>query len=322
MKALEVILLILGIGAYAASFIVPEKNGKKEPQDISEEEIKKIIEGQLPEATKQIAEKTQAQAQATVNQVVSEAGEKTERELEKLSNEKIMAVNEYSDTVLEEIQKNHSEVMFLYSMLNDKEQEVKDTLKVINQAKAESQGFFEKTVAIVDKVDQEFDRMDGELKSFEEKANSCIAQVQAKIDDVMKEPIVIPEPVVVQAPKTEDKIPELFEPAKKETEENLDDTRDEEFEQKLINTLHTIIPEFDFEDSKAVELEPEQEEEPHTEEEKPAKKSHFPFLKTQEKSKNEQVKELYKEGLSEVEIAKKLSIGRGEVRLIIGLMER
>ena len=320
MKALEVILLILGVGAYAASFIVPEKSGKKEPQDISEEEIKKIIEGQLPEAAKQIAEETKAQAEATVNQVVSEVGEKTERELEKLSNEKIMAVNEYSDTVLEEIQKNHSEVMFLYSMLNDKEQEVKDTLKVINQAKAESQGFFEKTVAIVDKVDQEFDRMDGELKSFEEKANDCIAQVQAKIDDVMKEPIVIPEPVVVQAPKTEDKIPELFEQTKEEQEDNLDDTRDEEFEQKLINTLHTIIPEFDFEDSKAVELEPE--EETHTEEEKPAKKSHFPFLKNQEKSKNEQVRELYKEGLSEVEIAKKLSIGRGEVRLIIGLMER
>lgn len=323
MKALEVILLILGVGAYAASFIVPEKNGKKEPQDISEEEIKKIIEGQLPEATKQIAEETKAQAEATVNQVVSEAGEKTERELEKLSNEKIMAVNEYSDTVLEEIQKNHSEVMFLYSMLNDKEQEVKDTLKVINQAKAESQGFFEKTVAIVDKVDQEFDRIDGELKSFEEKANDCIAQVQAKIDDVMKEPIVIPEPVVVQAPKTEDKIPELFEQTQEEPEDNLDDTRDEEFEQKLINTLHTIIPEFDFEDSKAVELDPEKEEEAHTtEEETSGKKSHFPFLKNQEKSKNEQVRELYKEGLSEVEIAKKLSIGRGEVRLIIGLMER
>lgn len=326
MKALEVILLILGIGAYAASFVIPEKSKRNEPQDISEEEIRKIVENQLPKATKQIVEETEAQAETTVNQVVSQAAEKTERELEKLSNEKIMAVNEYSDTVLEEIQKNHSEVMFLYSMLNDKEQEIKDTLKVVNQAKTESQGFFEKTVAIVDKVDQEFDRMDSELKSFEEKANSCIAQVQSKIDEVMKEPIVIPEPVVVQPPETEEEITELFEPAVKIPEESLDDTRDEEFEQKLISTLHTIIPEFDFEESKAVELQPQQEQERESEEEKEEeksqKKSHFQFLKGQEKSKNEQVKELYKEGLSEVEIAKKLSIGRGEVRLIIGLMER
>lgn len=322
MKALEVILLILGVGAYAASFIIPEKTGKKEPQDISEEEIKKIIQEQIPEATKQITEETKNQAEVTINQVVSEAGEKTERELEKLSNEKIMAVNEYSDTVLEEIQKNHSEVMFLYSMLNDKEQEVKDTLKVINQAKAESQSFFEKTVAIVDKVDQEFDRMDSELKAFEEKANSCIEQVQSQIDEVMKEPIVIPEPQVVSTPKTEAEIPEIFETAKTEEEESLDSTRDEEFEQKLINTLHSIIPEFDFEETNSVELETAEGKGAEVQEEQPAKKSHFSFFKGQEKSKNEQVKELYMEGLSEVEIAKKLSIGRGEVRLIIGLMER
>lgn len=322
MKALEVILLILGVGAYAASFMIPEKTGKKEPKDISEEEIKKIIQEQIPEATKQITEETKNQAEVTINQVVSEAGEKTERELEKLSNEKIMAVNEYSDTVLEEIQKNHSEVMFLYSMLNDKEQEVKDTLKVINQAKAESQSFFEKTVAIVDKVDQEFDRMDSELKAFEEKANSCIEQVQSQIDEVMKEPIVIPEPQVVPTPKTEAEIPEIFETAKTEEEESLDSTRDEEFEQKLINTLHSIIPEFDFEETNSVELETAEGKGAEVQEEQPAKKSHFSFFKGQEKSKNEQVKELYMEGLSEVEIAKKLSIGRGEVRLIIGLMER
>ena len=50
----------------------------------------------------------------------------------------------------------------------EKEQDVKDALKVINQAKTESQNFFEKTVSIVDKVDQEFDRIDKELKEFED----------------------------------------------------------------------------------------------------------------------------------------------------------
>ncbi|MDE6313169.1 MAG: hypothetical protein K2M46_06045 [Lachnospiraceae bacterium] len=320
MKTLEVILLILGVGAYVASFVVPEKAGKKEAKDISEEEIKKIIQEQIPTAAKQIEEETRTQAEAAVNQAVSEAGEKTERELEKLTNEKIMAVNEYSDTVLEEIQKNHSEVMFLYSMLNDKEQEVKDTLKVINQAKAESQGFFEKTVAIVDKVDQEFDRVTNELKVYEDKANSCMEQVQAQIDEVMKKPIMAPETTAVQTPETAAEPSMAAEPVKEE--ESLDDTRDEEFEQKLISTLHSIIPEFDFEDANAVELGSEDGEGFEVTEEPPEKKSHFSFLKGQEKSKNEQVKELYMQGLSEVEIAQKLSIGRGEVRLIIGLMER
>ena len=46
--------------------------------------------------------------------------------MERISNEKIMAVNEYSDTVLDAIHKNHEEVMFLYDMLSDKQQSLKN----------------------------------------------------------------------------------------------------------------------------------------------------------------------------------------------------
>lgn len=312
MKALEVFLIIMGIGAYAASFMIPEKKKGNKPQEISEEEIKKIIQEQMPETREQIKTEAKEQAEETVGEI--------ERELEKLSNEKIMAVNEYSDTVMEEIKKNHTEVMFLYDMLNDKEQEIKDTLKVINQAKSESQNFFEKTVSIVDKVDQEFDRMDQELKAFEARANGTIEGVQAQIEEVMKEPMVIPEPVVVSAPEEEKDIKDMFQ-SNTLAEDSLDAAQDEEFEKKLIHTLHSIIPEFDFEEENAVDLEAE-EAEPQELMERKVKKQPFNFLKGAEKSKNEQVKELYKAGLSEVEIAKKLSIGRGEVRLIIGLMER
>ena len=35
-----------------------------------------------------------------------------------------MAINEYSDTVLDSINKAHNEIMFLYSMLNDKHDEL------------------------------------------------------------------------------------------------------------------------------------------------------------------------------------------------------
>ena len=49
--------------------------------------------------------------------------------LERVTNEKIMAVNEYSDTVLEEINKNHKEVLFLYDMLNDKHDNLKNTVR-------------------------------------------------------------------------------------------------------------------------------------------------------------------------------------------------
>jgi hypothetical protein len=43
-----------------------------------------------------------------------------------MTNEKMMALGDYAVTVCDEIEKNHKEVMFLYSMLNDKEKELKE----------------------------------------------------------------------------------------------------------------------------------------------------------------------------------------------------
>ena len=46
-----------------------------------------------------------------------------------------MAVGDYSDNVLKEIDKNHDEVMFLYSMLNEKEKEVKNAVNDVENIK-------------------------------------------------------------------------------------------------------------------------------------------------------------------------------------------
>ena len=46
--------------------------------------------------------------------------------MERECNEKIMAISEYSDTVIESMNKTHTEIMFLYSMLNDKHAELTD----------------------------------------------------------------------------------------------------------------------------------------------------------------------------------------------------
>jgi myosin heavy subunit len=63
----------------------------------------------------------------TVDETVSYSMEKAERALERLTNEKITAVSEYSQTVMTDIHKSHEQVMFLYDMLNDKQENIKDT---------------------------------------------------------------------------------------------------------------------------------------------------------------------------------------------------
>ena len=130
---MEIILLIIGIGAFVASFLVPASGEQlsREERKHADEEIKACVEKHLNEASSKINH--------SVDEAVQYAVEKTERSLERLSNEKIMGVSEYADTVLTDIHKNHEEVVFLYDMLNDKQTALKNTVSEIEKtAKAAS----------------------------------------------------------------------------------------------------------------------------------------------------------------------------------------
>lgn len=126
MEPMEIALVILGGVAFVASFIIPEmKSSDFNENLIDKEEIRKSIEDEMNRAKEKL--------EGVVEETVEYAVEKTERSLDRLSNDKIMAVNEYSDTVLEEISKNHKEVLFLYDMLNDKQVDLKNTVRKAEQ---------------------------------------------------------------------------------------------------------------------------------------------------------------------------------------------
>ncbi|MCR4616594.1 MAG: hypothetical protein K5669_00230 [Lachnospiraceae bacterium] len=122
MTPLEIALLIGGLLIFVLSFVIPVK--KKE----SSEEVKEMIEDEVKLKVKGEIEELRSHIDNVIDESIEYAQEKTERSLERISNEKIMAVNEYSDTVLDEINKNHNEVMFLYDMLNNKHEDLKSTV--------------------------------------------------------------------------------------------------------------------------------------------------------------------------------------------------
>ena len=107
MGILEVILLIAGIVIFIGSFLLP--SGKTGESGINKEAAKEEIKGLVEEEMQTV----RSQMQDKMEETSEDALEKAERSLERLTNEKIMAVNEYSDTVLQEIHKNHEEAMFL-----------------------------------------------------------------------------------------------------------------------------------------------------------------------------------------------------------------
>lgn len=127
MQGFYVFLAIAGIICVILSFFLVEKleGNKGNEMELSEEMLEILLKN---------SEKLLDNSIKTyIEERKKEAIEGTKTALNRITNEKIMAVDEFSDTVLEKINQNHSEVIFLYNMLNEKEKELKDVVAEANQ---------------------------------------------------------------------------------------------------------------------------------------------------------------------------------------------
>ncbi len=223
MTPMEITLLIIGVVIFCLSFVIkddPEDN-RMDPEKLRDE-IRHITDKEYDSMSLKVKEATDSS--------IEYAMEKSERALEKISNEKIMAVSEYSNTIMEEINKSHKEVMFLYDMLTDKQTDLKNTVR-----KAEATA--------------------KEVESAEKKVVKTSVKRRKKTEEVKEEP-------------------------KKETKK---ETKAKEGSKKIETA------------AKGEGEEPENKD---------------------------RIIELHKSGRSNVEIAKELNLGVGEVTLVIDLFER
>ncbi len=173
MTGIEIVVLIVGIIFVLGSFFVGDKLSSKDVDQIallSREQLNRIVEKELQHANSQI--------QNTVDETIENSVLKIERMMDKEANQKMMSISEYSDTVLGEINKAHTEIMFLYSMLNDKQQELSDMTSHLSKIilDAESAGNAQANF-ILPKVDDvttliepevDNDSMNHPLKSYED----------------------------------------------------------------------------------------------------------------------------------------------------------
>lgn len=136
MNPLEITLIVIGIITIIASFLMVDNESKKTDKSGSPDKSETDLND---ESRKRISEKMEA----ILSNISEEIIVRTDDALDKLSNEKIMAVNDFSEQILEKIRKNHEEVVFLYSMLEDKEKELKDAVKEIDLSKKKLQSIFE-----------------------------------------------------------------------------------------------------------------------------------------------------------------------------------
>lgn len=128
MSPVEIIFVLLGIGILIASCFVGSKEDKTESAVLLPEEALEMQKQELKKYAELILE------EKSEDMIV-----KTDDYLSKISNEKIMSVNDFSTQIIEKIDANHKEVVFLYDMLNQKEDEIKQTVQQFNKEKQEMQ---------------------------------------------------------------------------------------------------------------------------------------------------------------------------------------
>lgn len=331
MNWMEAALLILGIGAFVASFIIPEKEKDEKTQEIDVEVIRKLIEKEMEAAKIRVTE--------VVDETLEYAVEKTERASERISNEKIMAISEYSETVLADMNKTHQEIMFLYDMLNDKHENLKETAK----------------------------QVDRQAKEAEEKANAAATALAAKeeasalLEKQVQLTTQVVEAKITEAKKEEAKKVETTEFVPMESKPleriTLDKIFGDNIPSDVVAVEQTTVPKLQEDavlpvqeeqksiEEKNIEVYSFVEQAPHVE--RPVKKEaqavkledSIQAMKQQEEeakalpkeigvpekpiieNNNDKILRMYKEGISNVDIAKELGLGVGEVKLVINLFK-
>ena len=274
MTGLEIALLTIGLIVIVASFVFSSKSDGDTMHNVKDvtftdkhkEDIKKQIIDILDEH-------------------IDNVKEQTEISLDKLSNQKMLEMNEYSDTILQEINRNHNEVMFLYDMLNEKKKEINNTVRDMNVTKKEIEK--SKTVPKKQTVIDSIKDMSEDTGGF--MASEELLREEQKDVDTRKKDILNQLDAVVEA--VSDDVSADLEAVEKKPKKRTSTGRTAAKRMKETVKKETLRE--DNRDPKAFET----------------------------GNNNEKILQLSKEGKSNVEIAKELGLGIGEVKLVIDLFK-
>lgn len=274
----EIILVLVGITVLILGYVIPARKEKNEDaESFSKEQIQTMVAEEMESAKGQISD--------LVDETITYAMEKTERSMDRLSNEKMMAVSEYSDTVLEQINKNHEEVVFLYDMLNDKHENLKDTVAEASKAASEVKASIKEAEEFTPVSEMIERQIEDDSDSYVDKAAK---KTKRKTDkDSQIKPVPVIKAVVPVTPPLADN--EEEDESEGEALEEWDDFNNE-------------IEDMDDEDNGPM--------------------ISFNMRTPGSRNNNERILELHKAGKSNTAIAKELGLGIGEVKLVIDLFKK
>ena len=236
----------------------------------------------------------------------------TNDSLASMANEKTLALGDYAVAVCEEIEKQHKEVMFLYSMLDDKQKEIMNTVRIVDEMNRQIKETLSKMQITVTAVNNS--KKNAAAEPEEEKKTSAIDQLSAlakrkrEADNPAEK---APEPEVKQhvSEPVQQKNETESEPERAAvSEEKI--TAAKEISDKPVASAEDTVNEDSYTEPDETEsdFDEEIEEEVPEESEEP-------------ENSNDIILKMHRNGSSIIEIAKQLGLGVGEVKLVIDLYQ-
>ena len=293
MDIIVIICLIIGVGCIGASFFIKEKddidNHEKEKiaeeirgRALSEDSVKKVT----TRVEKGFSEKLSAISEDKLGGFADKMSE--------IANDKMLAINDMSGQLMEKIEQNHKEVIFLYDMLNEKSDYLKDFSAKIDGLRHELEREEERIKALNNDLDDKMIKVKEVRQTVIAKP---VAPVEVKQEKSRRVPTGIEQAKAAIKPAEVPAQAKNLVKMKKEVEDIPSDINDifEADERDIFKDAE--VPEI-TEEIDEIDLSPEL---------------------TEELSTNDKILKMHSEGKSVMEISKELGMGQGEVQLILGL---
>lgn len=281
---------------------------------LSEEEIRKLVRDEY--------EQSKEKADNLTDETISYTMEKAERQLERITNEKMMAMGEYSDTILNQISKNHQEVVFLSDMLNNNKNDLTVFLGQAIQDAKEANSLAQEAVENSKKASD--DAKVAYEKSVTAMDNSVVAE-----DNMLNARRIIQgeEKKVPKSPNLDDIIPEFdtYEPPAILGDKSAETKKADDAEAKEVDKSKDS-DKADVKETVKESKKTKTKESSKTKIGKKAQAENMPSFKfdmgnASPGNNNEKILKLHNQGKSNVAIAKELGLGVGEVKLVIDLFK-
>ena len=179
MDIIVIICLIIGVSCIGASFFIKEKadidNHEKEKiaeeirgRALSEDSIKKV----MTRVEKGFSEKLSAISEDKLGGFADKMSE--------IANDKMLAINDMSGQLIEKIEQNHKEVIFLYDMLNEKSDYLKDFSAKIDGLRHELEREEERIKALNNDIDDKLVKVKEVRQTVIAKPGNPVAAKQEK----------------------------------------------------------------------------------------------------------------------------------------------